>query len=126
MTRKMGRSDGVKGRREVAVSEKKYDLATVRKAWGAGRGSKWPKGRKRETIWVVAFPDDACYAGKQLRRSKTEVEVELLDALMLAGCGLAGEGSLTGELRRFPVKLCKFFNDLQAMGTCVIEAIQRH
>lgn len=108
------------------MGEKTYDLATVRKAWGAGRGAKWAKGRKRETIWVIAFPDDACYAGKQIRRSKSEVEIELFDAVMLAGCGLAGEGSLTGELRRFPVEACRFFNDLQAMGTCVMEALRKH
>ncbi len=77
-----------------------------------------------ETIWVVAEPQDACYAGKQIRRSKTEVEVELLDAVMLAGFGLAGEGSLTGELKRFPVEACRFFNGLRAMGVCVLRACE--
>lgn len=108
-------------------NEKKYDLATVRKAWGAGRGSAKSTYRKRcETIWVVAFPEGGCWAGKQIRRSKEEVEIELLDAVMLAGCGLAGEGSLTGELKRFPVSECRFFNDLQAMGICVMRSLERH
>lgn len=82
--------------------------------------------RKRKTIWVVAILDGGCYAGKQIRRSKTEVEIESLDAFMLAGCGLAGEETLTGELLRFPVEECRFFNDLQAMVTCVSKACQKY
>ena len=100
---------------------KKYPLSTVRKAWGAGRSSA---GNDSEPIWVVALPENDCYAGKQIKRGKDEVEVELLDALMLIGCGLAGEGSLTGELRRFPVEKCRFFNDLQAMANCVYRLLE--
>ena len=78
-----------------------------------------------KTVWVVALLDGGCYAGKQIKRFKSEVEVELLDALMLFFC-LAGEGSLTGEVKRFPVEACRFFNDIQAMGQCVGESIVSH
>jgi len=98
---------------------KKYPLSTVRKAWGAGRASA---GNDREQIWVVA--DAGCYAGKQIKRNNNEVEIELLDAVMLVGCGLAGDEWLTGELRRFPVEKCRFFNDVQAMANCVFRLLE--
>ncbi len=80
----------------------------------------------KKTIWVVALPEAGCYAGKQVKRFKSEVEIELLDAFMLSCFGLAGEGSLAGELKRFPVESCRFFNDIQSMATCVFKACERY
>jgi len=89
-------------------TEARYDLATLRKAWGAGR-----RGRRQQSLWAfsVTAGGDLEYCGKVVKESAEAVRIECCDAVMF----FFGLFQLTGELQDVPRDRVRVFTDRKAM-----------
>ena len=92
------------------MSEKKYPLDKLRKAWGAGRMSL---DQERPKLYAYSVNDQGYteFMGEVVHETPESVRVECYDAIMM----FFGVLYLSGALEDIPRERVRLFNDRDSM-----------
>lgn len=93
------------------MSEKKFDAAKLRQAWGAGAASAGARGTTARFAWFTN-DDGKIYNLGEVKSLKDGIcEIAIYDTFMF----YFGIGSESGEVMRVSEKRCHFYADRESM-----------